>query len=81
MTVGYVIGTETEGMSISEDGIEYGPSGQTHVVDTDGDCFEHGRKLGYALCGRAVRVWEERPLDPDAEQNVHEECVALIGRS
>jgi hypothetical protein len=72
----YVLGSQVESMAFTDAGAEYEPAGAAHAVDTESQTYLPGAVVGYALCGAAVRVWPERPFDPDGP-NVHSGCAAI----
>ena len=75
----YVLGTDVEGMVFAGDAIEYGPSGVTHVVDTESALYRSGSTLVYAVCGRPVRAWPDQPLDVEhLSAQIHDECSSLV---
>ncbi|HZC51884.1 MAG TPA: hypothetical protein VE441_05250 [Mycobacterium sp.] len=73
----YVLGTESEDMAFSGDAVDYGPSGALHAVDTESAQFRSGRALAFAVCGAAVRVWEDRPFEPTTADEVDPTCAAV----
>jgi hypothetical protein len=74
--MGYVLGSQVESMAFTDDGAQYEPAGAAHAVDVESETYVPDVVVGYALCGAAVRVWPDRPFDPDAA-NVHIRCAAI----
>ena len=74
--MGYVLGSQVESMALTDIGPHYEPAGTTHAVDTESETFTAEAVVGYAVCGTAVRVWSDRPFDPDAP-SAHDRCVAI----
>ena len=79
VTMAYVLGSQVESMTFTDAGVEYHPAGTVHAVDTDSPTFRPDAVVGYAVCGTAVRVWPERPFEPDAVDS-HDQCVAITRR-
>jgi hypothetical protein len=75
--VRYVLGTEAEQMRFSDDGIGYEPGGAAHAIDTGSSTFKQDAAVGYAVCGRPVRVWQDHALDGSADMT-DEECAAAL---
>ena len=75
----YVLGSEAESMAFTDNGIEYGPAGLTHAVDTQSPINGPDAVLAYAICGKAVRAWPNQPFDSSAP-GVHGECAAIADR-
>lgn len=83
MIGGYLLGSDAEAISFEPDGVAYGHVGATHAVNLDDSANAHAGSLGYALCGRPVRIWPAQVFDPGS-RGAHDRCVALIeaaGRS
>lgn len=74
--VRYMLGSQVESMAFTNAGAEFEPAGVTHAVDTGMDAYLPDAVLGYAVCGAAVRVWPDRPFDPDSG-DAHDQCVAI----
>jgi hypothetical protein len=74
--MGYVLGSQVESMAFTDAGARYEPAGTAHAVDTEADTYVPHAVVGYAVCGNAVRVWPDRPFDPD-DPNVHTRCAAI----
>jgi hypothetical protein len=74
--MGYVLGSQVESMAFTDAGADFEPAGTAHAVDTDAETYVPDAVLGYAACGAAVRVWPDRPFDPDAA-NAHRRCTAV----
>jgi hypothetical protein len=72
----YVLGSETELLSFTEDGTKVEPVGLAHAVDPASPQNAAGGLLAYALCGTAVRAWPDHEFEPDA-QHVHDQCLKL----
>lgn len=73
----YILGTETEKMVVTGGAIRYEPAGLAHAVDPTRAPAEPAT-LGYAECGRAVRIWRSerfRPQGPSA----HTDCAVHAG--
>jgi hypothetical protein len=75
--MGYVLGSETEAMNVTDQGIEYVPAGGTHAVDLASPCNSATAVLAYAVCGAAVRAWPDVAFDAQAG-NVHDECITAV---
>ena len=75
----YVLGSQVESMTFTDAGAEYHPAGTAHAVDTNSPTFTPDAVVGSAVCGTAVRVWPERPFEPDAVDS-HDRCVAITRR-
>ena len=73
----YVLGSQVESMTFTDDGIEYLPAGVAHAVDPDSPVNARSGVTGYAVCGAAVRVWPDHRFDPKAG-NVHYECAQIV---
>ncbi|MCU1659546.1 MAG: hypothetical protein JWO57_4202 [Pseudonocardiales bacterium] len=71
----YVRGSQAESMIFSDEGIEYGPAGLAHVVDTESALNGRNAAVGYAVCGEAVLIWQQ-PFDPNLP-DVHDACAAV----
>lgn len=74
--MGYVLGSQVESMAFTDTGAEYEPAGVAHAVDIESETYVPDAVVGYAVCGAAVRVWPDRPFDPDGT-NVHGRCAAI----
>lgn len=73
----YLLGSDSEQLGFDRGRTRYTPEGQRHAVDLEGgNGNTRGAVLGYALCGRAVRVWPGRHFDADTP-DVHPACAAL----
>ncbi len=68
----YLTGSDGETSTPSEHGFDYRPAGQLHAVDPSG--LSDQTVLTYAICGKPVRVWHDKPFDPAAD-GCHDECV------
>jgi hypothetical protein len=77
--MGYVLGSQVESMVVSDDGIDYQPAGAAHAVDIEAAVNASAGAVGYAVCGSPVRIWRDRPFDPDGS-DVHDECVSRVAR-
>lgn len=75
--MGYVLGSEVEAMAFTDAGAEYEPAGTAHAVDNESETYAPDAVVGYAACGTAVRVWPDRPFEPDAP-NVHDRCARIV---
>lgn len=76
MAAGYVLGSDTETITFARDGsIEYRPAGAAHAVDVTDPVNAHPGAVGYAICGRPVRVWPDQRFDP-AHPPAHDGCIA-----
>ncbi|HZC71533.1 MAG TPA: hypothetical protein VE442_12640 [Jatrophihabitans sp.] len=76
----YVLGTESEAMAFSGVTVDYSPAGLVHAVDTKSAQFHAGCAVGYAVCGVAVRVWQDRPFKPHTDAEVDAECASVAGK-
>jgi hypothetical protein len=74
--VGFVLGSQVESMAFTDAGAQYEPAGAAHAVDTETETYVPGATVGYAVCGAPVRVWQDRPFDPDGAE-VHDWCAAM----
>jgi hypothetical protein len=73
----YVVGTDADEMHFSADGIAYAPAGRRHAVDTDSPLYSAESLVAYAVCGHAVRAWNDQLLDVEtAGVDLHDECAA-----
>ena len=75
--MGYVLGSQVESMAFTDAGPQYAPASAAHAVDTESETYAPGARVGYAVCGAPVRVWPDRPFDPDAAE-VHDRCGAIV---
>ncbi|HZC69964.1 MAG TPA: hypothetical protein VE442_04675 [Jatrophihabitans sp.] len=73
----YALGTESEAMTFSDQTISYGPSGAAHAIDTDSAQFRAGCTVAYAVCGRAVRVWQDVAFQPGTGEEIDPGCAAV----
>lgn len=71
-----MLGSQVESMALTDAGATFEPAGVAHAVDTSADTYVPDAVLGYAVCGAAVRVWPDRPFDPNSA-DAHDQCVAL----
>ncbi len=74
--MGYLFGSQVESMAFTNTGAHYQPAGtgarRRHRLRN----LQAGRGRRYAICGTPVRVWPERPFEPDAA-DAHDRCVAI----
>lgn len=70
----YLLGTDTETLTFTADGIHVTPAGLAHAVDPASSVNRSAGALAYALCGKAVIAWAEHDFDPSSE-GVHDECA------
>ncbi len=68
----YLTGSDGETSTPSDHGFEYGPAGRLHAVDPSD--LSDQTVLTYAICGKPVRVWQDKPFDPAADE-CHDECA------
>lgn len=74
MTGRFVLGSDTEVITFDHQRAEYRRLGTTHAVDLHDPVNGSDPTMGYALCGKPVRIWRDEPFDPDATE-AHEECL------
>jgi hypothetical protein len=74
-----VLGSKTESMTPTTDGIEYRPAGLAHAVDLQSPINGPDAVLAYAICGPDVRAWPNQPFDSTA-RGVHEQCAVAARR-
>lgn len=75
----YLLGTESVEMRFSPDGVDYAPAGRHHAVDTEGQLYQAGCSVAYAVCGRAVLIWTDAPFDVEAAgDDVDQACAAVV---
>ena len=72
----YVLGSDTESIVYTADGIGYQPAGLEHAVDTESPTYRLNAALAYAICGQAVRVWPTQPFD-SRSPGVHQDCAVV----
>lgn len=71
---GFVLGSDTEVIPVEHERADYRLLGATHAVDLHNPVNGSNPTMGYALCGRADRIWRDEPFDPDVAE-AHEECI------
>lgn len=70
----FVLGSDTEVITFEQERAQYRRLGTTHAVDLHDPVNRPNATMGYALCGKAVRIWPDEPFDPSAAE-AHEDCV------
>jgi hypothetical protein len=70
----FVLGSDTEVISFEHERAEYRRLGTTHAVDLHDPVNRPNATMGYALCGKPVRIWRDEPFDPNTAE-AHEQCV------
>ena len=74
VTSRFVLSSDTEVIASEGERAEYRPLGTTHAVDLRDPVNGTIATMGYALCGKPVRIWPDELFDPDAVE-AHEECA------
>lgn len=76
--VGYVLGTDSDELTLTADGVIYNPFGVSHAVDTSSPLFPHSSQVCFAVCGAPVLIWKEQSFDPACPpEGAHEACAEL----
>lgn len=70
-------GSDTETVSFARGSVVYRPAGNLHALDPSDPVNVHAGAVGYAICGRPVRVWQGQFFDP-ADPVAHDGCVAAM---
>ena len=70
----FVLGSDTEVITFEHGRAEYHRLGTSHAVDLHDPVNGPNATMGYALCGKAVRIWRDEQFDPGVAE-AHQVCA------
>ena len=70
----FVLGSDDREPVFGAAEITYRPAGVLHAVDMQAAVNAGSAVVAYAVCGRPVHVWADRPFAPD-DAGVHDVCA------